>query len=73
MPVMDGFTATTHIRASNDVYASIPIIAVTANAMAKDQTKCLEVGMDDYLKKPLDIDALKEKLVKHDIPLDPTG
>ena len=73
MPVMDGFTATTHIRASNDVYASIPIIAVTANAMAKDQAKCLEVGMDDYLKKPLDIDALKEKLVKHDIPLDPTG
>jgi len=69
MPVMDGFDATSEIRKSNHSYASTPIIAVTANAMTKDQAKCMEVGMDDYLSKPLELDSLREKLRQLHIPV----
>jgi len=53
MPEMDGYEATTRIRQLHDDRARIPIVALTANAMRGDQEKCLAVGMDGYLSKPL--------------------
>jgi len=55
MPVMDGYEATQRIRASKEVLnPSIPIIAMTANAMKGDKEKCIQFGMNDYLPKPID-------------------
>ncbi len=66
MPVMDGYEATAMIRAQEEidkVDKKIPIYALTANAMEKDRERCLNAGMDDYLKKPFTknnlIDLLK--------------
>jgi two-component system, sensor histidine kinase and response regulator len=56
MPVMDGFEATSTIREmerTNGVTSPVPIIAVTANALAGDREACLAVGMNDYLAKPI--------------------
>ncbi|MBF0370260.1 MAG: response regulator [Magnetococcales bacterium] len=58
MPVMDGFQATREIRARVDRYRDIPIIALTAKAMAEDKKKCLDAGANDYLSKPVDMDKL---------------
>ena len=57
MPVMDGITATRHIRSDNR-YDDLPIVAVTANAMSDERTMCLSAGMQDYLLKPLNREAL---------------
>ncbi len=57
MPVMDGFEATRKIR-ENPRYASLPIVAMTANAMAGDREKCIECGMNDHLAKPIDVGQL---------------
>jgi PAS domain S-box-containing protein len=53
MPVMDGYEATRRIRQLDGPVASIPIVAMTAHAMAGDREKCLETGMSDYVSKPL--------------------
>ncbi|MCF6252967.1 MAG: response regulator [Methylococcaceae bacterium] len=56
MPVMDGYTATQHIRDSQSSVQNhrIPVIAMTANAMQGDREKCMAVGMDDFIAKPVD-------------------
>ena len=66
MPVMDGFAATRLIRKLEAELGkeSIPIVAMTANAMQGDKELCLEAGMDDYLPKPVSIDLLQEKIEK---------
>jgi CheY-like chemotaxis protein len=56
MPVMDGFEATRSIRSQHG--NGIPIIAMTANAMAGDRERSLDAGMNDHITKPVDVDAL---------------
>jgi len=64
MPVLDGYQATEKIRQgeAGDRHIDITIIAMTANAMAGDREKCLLVGMNDYLSKPIDPHKLFTKL-----------
>jgi len=57
MPVMDGIEATRIIR-SNPRYENLPIVAMTANAMASDRELCLNAGMNDHIAKPIDPDQL---------------
>jgi CheY-like chemotaxis protein len=66
MPVMDGYQATEGVRlgAGGEGNEAIPIIAMTANVMKGDKEKCLEVGMDDYISKPIDFDELEAVLSK---------
>ncbi len=66
MPVMDGFEATRRIRDPHSPVLNhrIPIIAMTANAMQGDREKCLAVGMDDYITKPVLPLSLAEALEK---------
>lgn len=63
MPVMDGFEATRLIKSMPE-HRKIPIIAMTAHAMQGDRDKCLAMGMDDYLPKPIDIKVFTHTLKK---------
>ena len=64
MPEMDGFEATEAIRERQyaEGWGHIPIIAMTAHAMKGDQERCLEVGMDAYVSKPISSDLLRETI-----------
>jgi signal transduction histidine kinase/DNA-binding response OmpR family regulator len=62
MPEMDGYEATRTIRAKETASSRVPIIAVTANAMAGDREKCFAAGMDGFVSKPLKIDALTQAI-----------
>jgi CheY-like chemotaxis protein len=66
MPEMDGYETTLRIRAgeASEQVADIPIIAMTANAMQGDKKKCFEVGMDDYISKPININSVAKTLKK---------
>ncbi len=66
MPEMDGYEATAAIRNPQSKVRNhdIPIVAMTAHAMQGDHQKCLDAGMNDYLSKPVDPDALVEMLEK---------
>ncbi len=65
MPELDGFETTAVIRQSEEGGARhIPIVALTANAMSGDAKKCIAAGMDDYLSKPVNKEALNQMLQK---------
>lgn len=61
MPIMDGYEAIAKLKSSR--YSKIPIIALTAKAMDSDRKKCIEVGANDYISKPLNMEIFL-KLVK---------
>ena len=63
MPRMNGLEATRTIRQSSRG-ATMPILAMTANAFAEDRAQCLEAGMDDFITKPVDPDLLFETLLR---------
>ncbi|MDA0668214.1 MAG: response regulator [Planctomycetota bacterium] len=62
MPEMDGYEATKRIRALGGSNITIPIIALTANAMVGDRNRCIAAGMDDYVTKPLKRETFLEVL-----------
>ena len=61
MPIFDGLEATRRIRERGD---KVRIVAMTANAMDGDRERCLEAGMDDYVSKPITVQALEGALVR---------
>ena len=61
LPVIDGWEATRRLKAS-DATRPIPIIALTAHAMAEDERKAREAGCDDYDTKPVELDRLLQKM-----------
>ena len=61
LPVMDGWTATRALK-DDPATRAIPIIGLTAHAMAGDREKCLEVGCDDYDTKPVELARLLDKI-----------
>ena len=65
MPIMDGITATKHIKELEKDNYKIPIVALTANSIAGDKEKYLSQGMDDYLSKPIEFDKLVAILQKY--------
>ncbi|MFZ3053868.1 MAG: ATP-binding protein [Sulfuricurvum sp.] len=70
MPEMDGYEATRRIRAgeAGDENCTVTIIAMTANAMAGDREKCINVGMNDFITKPVDLTILTKTLMHWLIP-----
>ena len=66
MPVMDGYDAAARIRRMKDEKkASIPIIAMTANAFAEDKQKAISMGMNDHVAKPIDMNVLLPVIAKY--------
>ncbi|MES2296454.1 MAG: response regulator [Pseudomonadota bacterium] len=67
MPGLDGLSATRHIRQWEQSHGGhVPIIAMTARAMAGDRESCIEAGMDDYLSKPIDSARLRQLVAQFD-------
>ena len=72
MPEVDGYQLTQLIRSAEQEDEHLSIIALTANALKDEASKCLELGMDDYLSKPVALDLLKQKLDQW-LVLEPNG
>jgi CheY-like chemotaxis protein len=64
MPLVDGYEATRRFRRAEPRGRRLPIIAMTANAMAGDRDRCLAVGMDDYISKPVTFENLTQTLAR---------
>lgn len=64
MPVMDGLQATIAIRSGQTLQPDIPIIACTAHAMQADRERCIAVGMNDYITKPLNVQSVQSALAR---------
>ena len=62
MPEMDGYTLTTSIRNADGAGSERPIVALTANALKDESAHCLNLGMNDYLSKPVELKDLEEVL-----------
>lgn len=69
MPVMDGYEATRRIR-ENPAFASMPIIAMTANALAGDRERAMATGMNDYVSKPIDVGTMFRTIARWVRPAD---
>ena len=69
MPEMDGYQATDIIR--SELNLDVPIIAMTAHAMAGEKEKCLQLGMNDYVSKPIKETALYNTIARHAHSLEP--
>ena len=67
MPVMDGYEATKHIRRM-ERFDNIPIIAMTAHAMVEERQRCLDVGMNDHISKPIEMDKVVQLLAQWATP-----
>jgi polar amino acid transport system substrate-binding protein len=63
MPVMDGYTATRTLR-QQERFKNLPVLAMTANAMASDRDKALDAGMNDYIAKPINIENMFSTMAK---------
>ncbi len=63
LPVMDGWAATRAIKADPDT-AAIPVVALTAHAMASDREKALDAGCDDFYTKPIELPGLLEIIAR---------
>jgi CheY-like chemotaxis protein len=63
LPIMDGWEATRRVKA-DDVTRTVPVIGLTAHAMAGDREKAIEAGCDDYDTKPVEIERLIGKIEK---------
>ena len=61
MPDMDGYSLTAKIK-KMPKFASVPIVALTANVMRGDREKSLEAGCDGYIQKPIDIDTISDQI-----------
>ncbi len=64
MPIMDGLHATKLIRAMGGKFASLPIIAVTANALSDSRDECFDAGMNEFVSKPVDKRVLLDTITK---------
>lgn len=62
MPVMDGLTATAELRR---IAPQLPVIGLTAHALAQDRARCLNAGMVDHVTKPIDIERLIDAILRH--------
>jgi PAS domain S-box-containing protein len=63
MPDIDGYAATAELRRQG--LRSMPIIAMTANAMAEDKAACVAAGMNDHITKPIDLDVMVNTILRH--------
>ena len=68
MPEMDGLEASRRITSKWPLGARPRIVAMTANAMQGDREECLAAGMDDYVTKPIRVDALVQALMQVRVP-----
>lgn len=66
MPEMDGYETVQQLK-NHSSWAHLPVIAVTAQAMAGDREKCLEAGADGYISKPIDVDELMKLFNRFEI------
>ncbi len=64
LPVMDGWEVAQRLKADPETRA-IPVVALTAHAMSGDREKCMEMGCDDYMAKPININELVEMINRH--------
>jgi light-regulated signal transduction histidine kinase (bacteriophytochrome)/ActR/RegA family two-component response regulator len=64
MPEMDGYETTARIRSGQEPQQNIPIVALTASVLKEDRQRCLDVGMNDYLSKPIKMETLWQTLRK---------
>ena len=64
LPHIDGYTITSRLRDS-ELGRTIPIVALTANVMQEDRQRCMDVGCNGIIQKPIDIDTLPDEILNY--------